>query len=125
MAGAGVEAMLKEVLSVHRWQGGELDRGEVTRHTRVCQRTLPRSAKGRLRPGLDGALSTPVAGSAKQPTQGLIAERLAPSSGRRCVEQTATSTRPHTTRAAMRRLPGVGAWVEALRREGIDAWMAQ
>jgi hypothetical protein len=88
MAGAGVEATLKEVLSVRRWQGGELDRGEAmrSRGTRVCQRMLPRSAKGRLHPDLDGALSTPVAGSAKQPTRGLIAERLAPASGRHNVE---------------------------------------
>jgi hypothetical protein len=68
-----------------------------------------------LHPGLDGALLAPATGSAKQPARGLVAERLAPASGRRSVEQMATSTRLHTTRAAMRWLPGVGARVEELR----------
>jgi hypothetical protein len=84
---------------------------------------------GRLCPGLDGALLALAAVLAKQPAQGLIIVRLAPASGRHSVEQdgaqTSTSTRLHTTRAATRRLPGAGAQVEALRREGINAWTSQ
>jgi hypothetical protein len=85
--------------------------------------------KGRLRPSLGDTLLTPAAVSAKQPARGLIVKRLAPASGQHSVEQggahTVTSTGLHTTRAATRWLPGAGAWVEAVRREGIDAWMAQ
>jgi hypothetical protein len=69
--------------------------------TRAFQRTQPRRAKGRLCPGLDGALSAPAAGSVKQPAQGLVTERLAPASRRHSMEQggaqTAMSTRLHTT----------------------------
>jgi hypothetical protein len=54
----------------------------ATRHTQVCQRMLPRRAKGRLHPSLDGALLAPVAGLVKQPAQGLITEQLAPACGR-------------------------------------------
>jgi hypothetical protein len=68
MAGASVEVTLKGFLSIRRWRGGELDRGQsnaATWHTRACQRTLPRRAKGRLHPDLDDTLSAPAAGSAK------------------------------------------------------------
>jgi hypothetical protein len=73
----------------------------TTRHTQACQRTLPRRAKGRLCLGLDGALSAPIAELVKQPARGLVAERLAPASGRHSVEQTTTSTRLHTIRVVM------------------------
>jgi hypothetical protein len=43
---AGMEATLKGVLSVHRWRGGELDRGLINAATWACQRTLAM----RLRP---------------------------------------------------------------------------
>jgi hypothetical protein len=36
----------------------------------ACQRTLPRCVKGRLRPGLDGALLAPTARPAKQAARG-------------------------------------------------------
>jgi hypothetical protein len=45
-------------------------------------RTLPRRAKGRLCPGLDGTLSAAAAGSVKQPARDLITERLALESDR-------------------------------------------
>jgi hypothetical protein len=62
------------ILSVHQWQGIELDRGGgdnvATRHAWACQLTLPRHVNGRLRPGLDGMLSAPVARSVKWATRG-------------------------------------------------------
>jgi hypothetical protein len=51
-----------------RWTGGRSN--AATRRTRACQRTLPRHVKGRLRPGLDGALSAQAAWSVKQSARG-------------------------------------------------------
>jgi hypothetical protein len=42
----------------------------ATRHAWACQLTLPRHVNGRLRPGLDGMLSAPVARSVKWATRG-------------------------------------------------------
>jgi hypothetical protein len=50
------------------WTGGRSN--TATRCTWVCQRTLPRRTKGRLRLGLDGALSAPAAWPAKRPALG-------------------------------------------------------
>jgi hypothetical protein len=61
-----------ENLSVRRWQGGELDRGNnvATWGTRVCQHMLPRHAKGRLHPSLDDALSASAARPVKRAARG-------------------------------------------------------
>jgi hypothetical protein len=52
----------------------DLDRGggdkAATWRTQACQRTLPRRAKGRLCPGLDGALSALAARPMKRATRG-------------------------------------------------------
>jgi hypothetical protein len=42
----------------------------ATWRTQACQRTLPRRAKGRLCPGLDGALSALAARPMKRATRG-------------------------------------------------------
>jgi hypothetical protein len=73
------------VLSVRRWQGGDLDGGRInvaTWHTRACQRTPVmwlRMRAGRLRRGLDGVLSAMTARPAERPARGL--RHRAPSVG--------------------------------------------
>jgi hypothetical protein len=78
------EEHVREVLSIHRWQGVELDRGSASRcpcgATRGASTTrLPDYACARvaLRKSLDGALSAVSAWPAEQATQGFIIELLA------------------------------------------------
>jgi hypothetical protein len=91
-------------------------------------RTLPRRAKGRLCPGLDGTLSAAAAGSVKQPARDLITERLALESDRCSGDESrhrrTAVTRRHGAPQPTRWLKVAGEHAAILVAWGGDRWPA-